>query len=122
MRKHLKAKDIILIILILVVAAGAWLLHEVLKDTGSGVAVIRVDGVIEGTYPLTEDREISINGGSNTLRIRNGSAMIDADCPDQLCVNQRAVSADNESIICLPNRVIVEIQSRQESEYDAVTN
>ena len=48
--------------------------------------------------------------------------MIDADCPDQLCVNQRAVSADNESIICLPNRVIVEIQSRQESEYDAVTN
>lgn len=123
MRKHLKAKDIILIILILVVAAGAWLLHEVLKDTGSGVAVIRVDGVIEGTYPLTEDREISINGGSNMLRIRNGSAkMIDADCPDQLCVNQRAVSADNESIICLPNRVIVEIQSRQESEYDAVTN
>ena len=62
MRKHLKAKDIILIILILVVAAGAWLLHEVLKDTGSGVAVIRVDGVIEalilsrktGRYPSTE--------------------------------------------------------------------
>ena len=72
---------------------------------------------------MNEDREVSINGGTNILRIRNGRAkMIEADCPDQLCVDQRAVSADNESIICLPNRVIVEIQSRQESEYDAVTN
>ncbi|HIX99936.1 NusG domain II-containing protein [Eubacterium sp. ER2] len=123
MKKHLKIKDIILVVLILLVAGGAWLLHEVLKDAGSGVAVIRVNGEIEGTYPLSEDREISVNGGTNILRIRNGKAkMIEADCPDQLCVNQRAVSADNESIICLPNKVIVEIQSRQESEYDAVTN
>ena len=123
MKKHLKIKDIILVVLILFVAGGAWLLHEVLKDAGSGVAVIRVNGEIEGTYPLSEDREISINGGTNILRIRNGKAkMIEADCPDQLCVNQRAVSADNESIICLPNKVIVEIQSRQESECDAVTN
>ena len=123
MKKHLKIKDIILVVLILFVAGGVWLLHEVLKDAGSGVAVIRVNGEIEGPYPLSEDREISINGGTNILRIRNGKAkMIEADCPDQLCVNQRAVSADNESIICLPNKVIVEIQSRQESEYDAVTN
>ena len=123
MKKHLKIKDIILVVLILLVAGGAWLLHEVLKDAGSGVAVIRVNGEVEGTYPLSEDREISVNGGTNILRIRNGKAkMIEADCPDQLCVNQRAVSADNESIICLPNKVIVEIQPRQESEYDAVTN
>ncbi len=123
MKKHLKIKDIILVVLILAVAGGAWLLHEALKDAGSGVAVIRVDGVIDGTYPLSEDKEISINGGTNILRIRNGKAkMMEADCPDQLCVNQRAVSADSESIICLPNKVIVEIQSKQESEYDAVTN
>lgn len=123
MKKRLKIKDIVLIVLILAVAASSWLLHEALGSAGSGVAVVRVDGAIEGTYPLNEDREVSINGGTNILRIRNGRAkMIEADCPDQLCVDQRAVSADNESIICLPNRVIVEIQSRQESEYDAVTN
>ncbi|WP_338106549.1 NusG domain II-containing protein [Mordavella massiliensis] len=123
MEKRLKKKDIILIILILLVAAGAWILHEVLKDAGSGIAVIRVDGAFEGTYSLNEDEEISINDGTNILRIRNGKAkMIEADCPDQLCVNQKAVSGNGESIICLPNRVIVEIQSRQESGYDAVTN
>lgn len=123
MKTGLKKKDILLILLILLVAAGAWILHEVLKDAGTGVAVIRVNGAIEGTYPLSEDREISINHGSNLLQIKNGKAkMIEADCPDQICVHQKAVSADNENIICLPNKVIVEIESRQESDLDAVTN
>ena len=56
MKKRLKIKDIVLIVLILAVAAGSWLLHEALGSAGSGVAVVRVDGAIEGTYPLNEDR------------------------------------------------------------------
>ncbi len=48
--------------------------------------------------------------------------MVKADCPDQLCVNQKPVSKNHESIICLPNRVVVEVESKEESEYDAVTN
>lgn len=123
MKIGLKKKDILLILLIILVAAGAWILHEALKDAGTGVAVIRVNGAIEGTYPLSEDREISINNGSNILQIKNGKAkMIEADCPDQICVHQKAVSANHENIICLPNKVIVEIESRQESGLDAVTN
>ena len=72
MKKALSKKDIVLIIIILVVAAGAFLLHQVLKDSGSGSAVVKVDGKIEWTYPLNEDREITINNGSNILQIRNG--------------------------------------------------
>ena len=34
--------------------------------------------------------------------------MIRADCPDQLCVKQKAVSKNKESIICLPNKVVIE--------------
>ena len=46
--------------------------------------------------------------------------MIEADCRDQLCVNQKAISADGESIICLPNKIVVEVESDKESELDAV--
>lgn len=123
MKKALSKKDIALIIIILAVALGAFLLHQVLKDSGTGTAVVKVDGKIEGTYPLNEDREVKINNGSNILQIRNGKAkMIEADCPDQLCVKQKAVSASRENIICLPNRVIVEVESRTESELDGMTN
>ena len=48
--------------------------------------------------------------------------MIRADCPDQLCVKQKAVSKNKESIICLPNKIIVEVDSHKNSQYDAVSN
>ena len=74
-----------------------------------------------GTYVLTEDRRIEINHGTNILEIKNGEAsMIEADCPDQICVHEKAISADGESIICLPNKIVVEVESDKESELDAV--
>lgn len=82
---------------------------------------VKVEGEIQGVYSLSEDREIEINGGTNTLKIRNGIAdMTKADCPDKLCVNQKAVSKNGESIICLPNKVVVTVDSSENSEFDAV--
>ena len=63
------------------------------------------------------------SGGTNILTIKNGKAkMTDADCPDQLCVHQKAASKNHESIICLPNKVVVEVDGSEESEFDAVAN
>ena len=123
MKIRLKKKDWILIVVIIFVSAGSYFLHQSFQHMGRGCVVIKVNGVIEGTYNLNEDQEISINGGSNILQIQNGKAsMIEADCPDKLCVHQKAISKDGESNICLPNQVVVEIESSESSEYDAVTN
>ena len=46
--------------------------------------------------------------------------MIEADCPDQLCVHQKAISKDRETIVCLPNKVVVEVKSKTESEFDSI--
>ena len=101
----------------------AFFLHNLLGAKGANCVVVKVDGKIEGTYSLGEDQEISINGGTNTLVIKNNRAkMKEADCPDQLCVNQKAISKNNESIICLPNKVVVEVESSENSEFDAVSN
>ena len=82
---------------------------------------VKVNGEIQGVYSLSEDQDIEINGGTNRLKIRNSTAdMTEADCPDKLCVNQRAVSKNGESIICLPNKVIVTVDSSENSEFDAV--
>ena len=48
--------------------------------------------------------------------------MEEADCPDLLCVHQKAISKEGESIICLPNKVVVTIRGGEETELDAVTN
>lgn len=121
--KRLMNKDVLLILTILAAALLAYVLHEIFGSGSAGSVTVKVNGVIEGSYSLSEDRVIEINGGTNHLEIHNGKAdMTEADCPDKLCVNQKPISRQGESIICLPNKVIVEVEGGGESEYDAVTN
>lgn len=123
MKIELKKKDIALAAMIVGIALLAFLVHELIGSEGAGKVIVKVNGELEGTYSLAEDQEIEINGGTNKLSIRDGQAdMIEADCPDQLCVHQKPISLQNESIICLPNKVVVEIESSENSELDAVAN
>uniref|UniRef100_UPI004055DCC0 NusG domain II-containing protein n=1 Tax=Agathobacter sp. TaxID=2021311 RepID=UPI004055DCC0 len=85
---------------------------------------ITVDGKEYGAYSLLEDRTIPIgNPVTNTIVIRDGEAiMTDAECPDQLCVRQKAISYDKESIICLPNKIVVTVTGELQGNPDAVVN
>ena len=56
---------------------------------------------------------IKIHGkvGECILIIKDGEAyMQEADCPNQICVHHSPISHKGESIVCLPNRVIIEIR------------
>lgn len=120
---RLKKNDKILIIVIAAIAIMGFLFYSIIGQKNAGQVTIKVNGEIQGTYSLAQDREIEINNGTNLLHIKDGKAdMTDADCPDKLCVNQKAISKNRENIICLPNKVVVEIESSEESEFDAVTN
>ena len=51
--------------------------------------------------------------------IKDGKAdMIHADCPDKICVHQKAVSAENETIVCLPNKIVVTVTNSNEEGMD----
>lgn len=34
--------------------------------------------------------------------------MTDANCPDHLCMKQKAVDSTGGTIVCLPNKVVIE--------------
>ena len=106
-----------LILMVTLLALALFLFKE------EGVAVIvRVDGEVFGEYPLSVDREVEIltEQGRNLLVIKDGRADItDASCPDGICSEHRAVSRDGESIICLPNKVVVEIVASYSSDGQA---
>lgn len=86
-------------------------------------AVVTQDGKEYGRYSLEEKQEILIND-TNLLKIENGVAdMIEANCPDKLCVHQKAIQKKGETIVCLPNKVVVEIGGEAVyNEIDAVVN
>lgn len=114
MKIKLEKRDKLLIVIVVCVALCAFLAHQIIGGDGAGKVTVKVNGELKGTYSLAEDQTIEINGGTNILQIKNGKAdMTEADCPDQLCVNQRAISRQGESIICLPHKVVVEVESSE---------
>lgn len=105
--------DIILIAVILIVGLSVLLITFLNREEGDMV-VVYVDTVKVAEYPLSVDGVFYLNNGTNTLVIEKGEAyMRDATCPDKFssngCVKQGKISFVGESIICLPNKIIVEI-------------
>lgn len=118
----MKRNDIILVIIILVIAGVGGLWYTSRGKQVAGTVTVTVDGEVFGTYSLDEDQTIQIND-TNLLQITDGTAdMIDANCPDHTCVDQKAISKNKESIVCLPNKVVVEAHSSEEADIDAVAN
>lgn len=119
--------DILVLGLLLAAALLSWLIpHMTGNDTpGSEVVVFR-DGNEIGRYSLSEDDTIAVRGtddGYNLILISGAAVRVtDADCPDKLCVRQRSISKSGESIICLPHKLVITIDSPEESDIDAVTN
>ena len=65
-----------------------------------------------GTYLLSEDQVIKI-GETNVCEIKdNKCKMIKATCQKQICTNQKAVYKKGQSIICLPNKVVIEVKEK----------
>ena len=120
--------DLLLIGGVLLFALVAYLVMSFFQGqaTHNAEAVVTIDGKMYGSFPLAVDavEKIELSDGSyNLLVIKDGKADItEASCPDGICVNHRAVSKQSQSIVCLPNKVVVEIESGEEAEMDAVTN
>ena len=116
--------DVIFIVglLVLTLLAGAALL--LLKSPGDTV-LVSVDGDVWGEFPLNEDVELEIpgaNGGYNILVIKDGQAHVaQASCPDGICAAHRPISRDGESIICLPNKVVVELRATGQNQPDIIS-
>lgn len=117
-------KDIIFVIGVLAVSLLIWLAFRYINgSSGDSVAVVR-NGQEEGRYSLLEDNVYIISGetGYNLLVISGGEAFItDADCPDGLCMKQKPISRKGESIICLPHKLVIQVEAKEESDLDAVT-
>ena len=124
----MKKNDIILIAVLLVLAlitAGALRIWQMNNTKNGASVVVTIDGQLYGTYPLSEERieRIELPDGSyNILIISDGYADVsEASCPDQICVKHNHIRYSKESIVCLPNKVVVTVEGGKENEIDGST-
>ncbi len=104
----LKKADIILIAS-LVILAVLTLLFPLLNNDSGTEAVILVDNQEVYRLPLNQNAEIGL--GTNTVTVENGKVYVkSATCPDKVCVHHTPIKKKGESIICVPNGVVVEVE------------
>lgn len=122
----MKKKDLCLIgFLLIIVIIGFLVLKGIQKSNRENQQSLEilVDGEIYGEYSLKEKQEININD-TNVCRIeKDGTVtMTEADCPDHLCVKQGKIKQFGESIICLPNKVVLKIvtDNSEKKEIDSI--
>ncbi|SDB09713.1 NusG domain II-containing protein [Eubacterium oxidoreducens] len=108
-----RKRDALLIGLVLAFAVCIFVIMHTIGAKSGNLVRISVDGEIYGEYSLEQDETIYVTSKdtvTNVVIIQDGYvSMEEADCPDQLCVEQGKIHLANESIICLPNKVVVEI-------------
>lgn len=96
-------------------------------DTGSLTVVISIDGEVAAQYPLAEfpaEDQLYSHGGY-TLRVgritspsldhRLGVAVHASNCPTQDCVHTGSITQAGQSIVCLPARMIIQLEGSQKS-------
>lgn len=122
-RQKIPAIAILVILCVIVCAAGAVLLYRSLDTTENPVAEIYQDGILIDTIALDRVSEsytiqiTSTDGGHNLIEVRPGSiGVLSADCPDQYCVRQGFIHNSVLPVTCLPHRLVIQI--RQTELYD----
>lgn len=124
--KFFKKGDIIAVAVIAVVCVALFLGLYVFNSNKGAYVEIEQNGSVIATLPLDEDTVYNVETDgkvTNTVLIKDGEVSVTyADCPDQICVNHAPASLAGESIICLPNEVVVSVvgQNGNESQPDGV--
>lgn len=82
--------------------------RPVARITRDGVLLEEIDlTTVDQPYTLTFEDE----SGRNVITVEQGRIRVsEADCPDRVCVNQGWISDGAVPIVCLPHRLMVEIE------------
>ncbi len=105
----IKKADIILFIGLLLISLSLLFAFIFLpKETGNTLVITQNGNEIE-QISLKEDKTIFL--GENKVVIKDGKAYMEkAVCPDKVCVHQGEISKVGEAVVCLPQKIILEVK------------
>lgn len=120
--KRLK-NDIILICSVVALTLIILILVTMINKTGNEV-IIEQNSKQVAVLDINKNQKYNLYNNNkicNTVVINDGEVYMSyANCKDKICVNHNKISKNNESIICLPNKVIVTVVDSKDGEVDGV--
>ena len=117
-KKNLLVIAIVAVVILLLLGVG--LLARPKTVVAEDMVIITIDGKEYKRVPLSQPQTVTVtqdNGCVNVVEVSDhGAVMLSSTCDNQLCVNMGEVTVDNwqfrpnqQFIICLPNRVSIEL-------------
>ena len=93
-------------------------------NTSGGEVWVYLEGKPYGFYPLDSDRIVRVKGpiGTTVISIHDReAAIISAPCPYKFCEKMGPIPHHGRVMICIPNRIIVEVKRKKRRGPDAIT-
>ena len=118
----LTPSDRVLYIVVVVLGIISLWLVQAAKKAGSEI-IIEVEGKEIFRDSIAGDNRIVVNGpiGKTIVVIANGKVWVEhSDCPHKICVKSGKIHRAGDVIVCVPNKVVVQIRARKETTVDAV--
>ncbi len=119
--KILKAGDYIVIVLIF--GLVTLLFYQYLFSKPYGRTVLITGKSFQGSFPLLQKRVVEVEGplGITKVIIDNEEVWIEeSPCREKICIKMGRIKRVGEQVVCIPNRVIVEVIG-ESSVIDGVT-
>ena len=105
--------DWILAVLILAASVVIFLSLSGKGSQAGASALVYRDGTLAGSYDLSHDRVVTQEAGGHTIQLEISAGrirIVDSDCPRQICTHAGWISRPNQTIVCVPNKILVEIK------------
>lgn len=121
----MKKGDIIIIVSLIIISitTSIFIIGKNINKKSEFV-VVRVENKIVKKVPLNKNETYDFKFGNNTGFIEvkdNAVRMLEMDkkiCPEGICSDTGWISKNHQSIVCLPNRIIVSFEMNQDKEVD----
>lgn len=114
-RRHLTTADMVLVAVSACLIVASFFVVGAADIRGNEV-LIQVDGRVVHKTSLNDTHRTVVRGtrGSLTVETREGKvAIIEADCPNHVCMKIGWQSHAGEVIVCVPNKTVVRILGEQ---------
>lgn len=121
----MKKNDFFLILLLIVVIGGGLVFNHFRQSYKGDKVVIYVDKEVYKEVPLSKNEEFTIKTpkGYNNVKVHDGGVeVVEASCPDDVCVKTGFITKSNQSIVCIPNKVSIKIVSNEKNDIDIISN
>jgi hypothetical protein len=121
----MKKGDIIIILSLIIISlvTSGFIIGKSI-NTKSEFIVVSVENKVVKKVPINLNETYDFKFGKNTgfIEVKDKAVrMLEMDkniCPESICSDTGWISKNHQSIVCLPNKIVVSFETNQDSQVD----